>query len=40
MPPFGLGAAGSLVDATGARQDARQRLRASAEAATKEMVSA
>jgi hypothetical protein len=40
MPPFGLGAAGRLVDATGARQDARQRLKASAEAAAKETVSA
>lgn len=27
MPPFGLGAAGGLVDAVGARQEARQRIR-------------
>jgi hypothetical protein len=30
MPPFGLGAAGRLVDAVGARQEARQRIKASA----------
>lgn len=29
MPPFGLGAAGKLVDAVGARQAARQRVKAS-----------
>ncbi len=29
MPPFGLGAAGTLKDAVGARQDARRRLAAS-----------
>ncbi len=28
MPPFGLGAAGDLVDAVGARQEARQRMKA------------
>lgn len=28
MPPFGLGAAGTLVDAAGARQEARQRVKA------------
>ena len=28
MPPFGLGAAGRLVDAIGARQQARQRVKA------------
>jgi hypothetical protein len=27
MPPFGLGAAGGLVDAVGVRQEARQRIR-------------
>jgi hypothetical protein len=32
MPPFGLGAAGRLVDAIGARQEARQRMK-QAEAA-------
>ena len=30
MPPFGLGAAGRLVDAVGARQEARARIKASA----------
>ena len=30
MPPFGLGAAGRLVDAVGARQEARQRIKAAA----------
>jgi hypothetical protein len=30
MPPFGLGAAGTLVDAIGARQSAHQRLKAAA----------
>jgi hypothetical protein len=30
MPPYGLGAAGRLVDAVGARQEARQRVKASA----------
>lgn len=30
MPPFGLGAAGTLTDAIGARQQAHQRLRARA----------
>ena len=30
MPPFGLGAAGRLVDAVGARQAARQRMKAKA----------
>ena len=30
MPPFGLGAAGTLVDAVGARQEARQRMKAAA----------
>jgi hypothetical protein len=34
MPPYGLGAAGTLVDAVGARQEARQRVKASAEAMT------
>lgn len=38
MPPFGLGAAGTLADATGARQSAHQRLKASADAA-REMAS-
>lgn len=33
MPPFGLGAAGALADAVGARQAARQRVRAAAPAA-------
>ena len=33
MPPYGLGAAGKLVDAVGARQSAHQRLKAAAEAA-------
>jgi hypothetical protein len=28
MPPYGLGAAGELVDAVGARQEARQRVKA------------
>ncbi|THD78272.1 MAG: DUF4188 domain-containing protein [Phenylobacterium sp.] len=28
MPPFGLGAAGRLVDAVGAKQEARQRIKA------------
>jgi len=32
MPSFGLGAAGKLVDATGVRQAAHQRLRAAAKA--------
>jgi hypothetical protein len=32
MPPFGLGAAGTLVDAIGARQEARQRMKAAAAA--------
>ena len=32
MPPFGLGAAGRLVDAVGARQQARQRLKAATAA--------
>jgi hypothetical protein len=32
MPPFGLGKVGRLCDATGARETARQRLRASAVA--------
>jgi Domain of unknown function (DUF4188) len=31
MPPFGLGAAGALVDAVGARQSAHQRIKAAAE---------
>jgi len=31
MPAYGLGAAGTLVDATGARQEARQRMKAAAE---------
>ena len=30
MPPYGLGAAGALVDATGARMSAHQRLKAAA----------
>lgn len=30
MPPFGLGAAGKLVSAVGARQEARARIKASA----------
>ena len=30
MPPFGLGAAGTIVDASGGRQAARQRLRGAA----------
>jgi hypothetical protein len=30
MPPYGLGAAGNLVDANGARQSAHQRLKAAA----------
>ena len=30
MPPFGLGAAGRLVDAVGARQAARQRMKSAA----------
>ncbi|MEO8114653.1 MAG: DUF4188 domain-containing protein [Phenylobacterium sp.] len=30
MPPFGLGAAGRLVDAVGARQEARQRIKGAA----------
>jgi hypothetical protein len=30
MPPYGLGAAGRLVDAVGARQEARQRVKATA----------
>jgi len=30
MPPFGLGMAGTLVDAIGARQEARQRMKAKA----------
>ncbi|MFI4975335.1 MAG: DUF4188 domain-containing protein [Caulobacterales bacterium] len=33
MPPYGLGAAGRLVDATGVRQSARARIKASAAAA-------
>jgi hypothetical protein len=33
MPPFGLGAAGALVDAVGARQEARQRIKAASEKA-------
>ena len=33
MPPFGLGAAGTLVDAVGARQTAHQRMRAAAKEA-------
>ncbi|HKT53019.1 MAG TPA: DUF4188 domain-containing protein [Caulobacteraceae bacterium] len=33
MPPFGLGAAGTLVDAVGARQEARQRIKAAADTA-------
>ena len=33
MPPFGLGAAGTLVDAVGARQSAHQRMRAAAKEA-------
>jgi len=33
MPPYGLGAAGTLVDAVGARQSAHQRLRAAAKEA-------
>jgi hypothetical protein len=33
MPPHGLGAAGTLVDAVGARQEAHQRIKASAEKA-------
>jgi hypothetical protein len=32
MPPFGLGAAGRLVDAVGARQAARQRVKGKAAA--------
>ena len=36
MPPFGLGAAGTLIDAKGARQSAHQRLKAAAGAAVKE----
>lgn len=32
MPPYGLGVAGKLVPAKGARQEARQRLRAAAGA--------
>ena len=32
MPPFGLGLAGRLVDAVGAKQEARQRVKASAAA--------
>jgi hypothetical protein len=32
MPPFGLGAAGTLIDAVGARQEARQRMKAAAAA--------
>jgi hypothetical protein len=31
MPAYGLGAAGTLVDAVGARQEARQRIKAAAE---------
>jgi hypothetical protein len=34
MPPYGLGAAGKLVDAVGARQSAHQRIKAAAAAAT------
>jgi hypothetical protein len=30
MPPYGLGAAGKLVDAAGARQSARERIKAAA----------
>ena len=30
MPPYGLGAAGTLVDAIGARQSAHQRIKAAA----------
>ena len=33
MPPFGLGAAGQLVDAVGARQSAHARIKAAAAAA-------
>jgi hypothetical protein len=33
MPPWGLGAAGKLVDAVGARQTAHQRIKAAATAA-------
>jgi hypothetical protein len=33
MPPYGLGAAGTLVDAVGARQEARQRMNAAAKKA-------
>lgn len=33
MPPYGLGAAGTLADATGLRQSAHQRLKAAAKAA-------
>jgi hypothetical protein len=40
MPPYGLGAAGRLVDAVGARQSAHQRIKASAEAAAKETAPA
>ena len=32
MPPHGLGVAGALRDAVGARQEARQRVKAAAEA--------
>jgi hypothetical protein len=32
MPPFGLGAAGTLVDAVGARQSAHARMKANAAA--------
>ncbi|MGA0603911.1 DUF4188 domain-containing protein [Caulobacter sp. KR2-114] len=32
MPPMGLGKAGRIVDAVGARQDARQRMKATAAA--------
>lgn len=31
MPPYGLGAAGKLIDATGARQTAHARIKAAAE---------
>jgi hypothetical protein len=33
MPPHGLGAAGTLVDAVGARQEARMRVKSTAKAA-------
>jgi hypothetical protein len=32
MPAFGMGVAGELRDATGARKEARQRIQAAAEA--------